>query len=166
MQSPVACGSSWRVCPSNPRFHIFDPSGELRQARGDIFRGAHELTLVVEGDKEFRWFTGQCGAVGTYTLAEKRAGPIQQAGSMPHALICVAVLRGDYAIWVTDGIGGNVRRFWSPACMVLPLPEEYFYVNARTHKRIGTFDPNSTELRVIAWVAPSLAASRVLERSG
>ena len=149
MQTPIACGLCCRLCPSKSRFHIFDPSGELRQARGDIFRGAHELTLVVEGDKEFRWFTGQCGAVGTYTLAEKRAGPIQQAGSMPHALICVAVLRGDYAIWVAEGFGRNVTRFWSPAHMALPLPDEYFCVTDRAHKRIVTFDPNSTQLRVI-----------------
>jgi hypothetical protein len=159
MQSPVACGLCCRLCPSKSRFHIFDPSGELRQAWGDIFRGAHELTLVVEGDKEFRWLTDQCGAVGTYTLAEKRAVPIGQAGSMPHALIYVAVLRGDYAIWVADGFGRNVMRFWSPARMALPLPDEYFYVNDRAHKRIRAFDPNSAQLRVMQWAAPSLAAS-------
>jgi hypothetical protein len=141
MQTAVACGLRCRLCPSNSRFHIFDPSGELRQAWGDIFRGAHELTLVVEGDKEFRWLTDQRGAVGTHTLAGKRAVPIQQTGSMPYALIYVAVSRGDYAIWVADGFGRNVTRFWSPACMALPLPDEYSYVNDRAHKRIATFDP-------------------------
>jgi hypothetical protein len=71
-----------------------------------------------------------------------------------------------YAIWVADGFGRNVTRFRSPACMALPLPDEYFYVNDRAHKRIATFDPNSTQLRVIPWAAPSPAVSRVLAHSG
>jgi hypothetical protein len=50
------------------------------------------MTLVVEGDKEFRWLADQCGAAGTHTLPENRAVPLQQAGSMPHALIHVGVL--------------------------------------------------------------------------
>jgi hypothetical protein len=107
------------------------------------------LTLVVEGDNEFRWLTDQCGAVGTYTHAGKRAVPIQQAGSMPHALIYVAVLPVFTQIWVADGFGRNVTRFWSPARMALPLPDEYFYVTDWAHKRIVTFDANSTQLRVI-----------------
>lgn len=54
-----------------------------------------------------------------------------------------------YAIWVAEGFGRNVTRFWSPAHMALPLPDEYFCVTDRAHKRIVTFDPNSTQLRVI-----------------
>jgi len=104
---------------------------------------------MVERDKEIRWLTDQRGAACTHTLAGKRAVPIQQTGSMPHALIYVAVSRGDYAIWVADGFGRNVKRFWSPARTALPLPDEYFYVSDRAHKRIAAFDPNSTQLRVI-----------------
>jgi hypothetical protein len=64
--------------------------------------------MVVEGDNEFRWLTDRSGAFGKQTLAGKRtAVTIQQAGSMPHALIYVAVSRGDYAIWVADGFGRN-----------------------------------------------------------
>jgi hypothetical protein len=50
---------------------------------------------------------------------------------------------------VADGFGRNVTRFWSPVRMALPLPDEYFYVTDWAHKRIVTFDPNSTQLRVI-----------------
>lgn len=81
------------MCPSNSTLHIFDPSGELKQAWRDIFQDAHELTLGVGEDTEFRWLTDQCGAGGKRMLAGKRALVIQQAGSMPHALTWVAVLR-------------------------------------------------------------------------
>ena len=59
---------------------------------GSHLPGAHELTLMVEGSREFRWLTDQCGAVGTHTLAEWRVVPIQQVGSMPHALIYVEIV--------------------------------------------------------------------------
>ena len=71
---------------------------------------------MVEGDNEFRWLTDQSGAFGKQTLAGKRtAVTIQQAGSMPHALIYVAVSRGDYAIWVADGFGRNVSGSGHPS---------------------------------------------------
>jgi len=84
-------------------FHIFGPSGELKQAWRKIFQGARELTLVVEGGTEFRWLTDQCGAVGKHVIAGKRAATIQQPGAMPHALIWVAVLRViTQSRWPTD----------------------------------------------------------------
>ena len=66
---------------------------------------------------------------------------------MPHALIYVAALRGDYAIWVADGFGRNVTRFWSPAHMALPLPDEYFYVSDRAHKRIADLRPEQHTIK-------------------
>lgn len=78
--------------PSNAAFHIFGPSGELKQTSGDNLQGAHELTLVVEGNKEFLWLTDQySGAAGEYKLAGKHLAPIEQARSMPHALTWAAV---------------------------------------------------------------------------
>ena len=87
MQTPVVCRRRG-LCPSDSARHIRDPSGELKQAWGDNFRGALELTLAVESDNEFLWFTDQSiRAVGKHLLAGTRAVTMKQAGSMPHVLI-------------------------------------------------------------------------------
>jgi hypothetical protein len=125
----MACGFCCRLCPSNSRFHIFDPSGLLRQAwRGDTFRGAHELTLVVEGNKEFRWLTEQCGAVGAYTLTDK------QGRSMPHALIYVAVLRiFTQSGWPTDSAAMSRGSGHPPTWRCLCQMNTFMFTTARTN---------------------------------
>ena len=103
MQTAGVCGSCFRLCPSDPAFQFFDPSGVLKRAWEDICQSVRELTRVVEVNIEFWGLTVHCGAEGMRTLAGKRVISIQQTGSMAHLLMDRGLAR-DYANSVADDL--------------------------------------------------------------
>ena len=107
---------------ANPAVLTFSPAGELINAWGDRFLGAHGMTLVKEGATEYLWLTDQstCEVVKT-TLDGKTVMNLGRPAlptyeKAKYAPTWVAVneerFRGNGDIWVTDGYGSNyVHRY-------------------------------------------------------
>lgn len=95
---------------ANPAVMIFSPSGELRQAWGDRFAGAHGLTLA--GD--YLWLTDQhSGEVVKTTLEGETVLSIARPAvpdGQKYSPTWVAIdpVAGD--VWVADGYGTNIVR--------------------------------------------------------
>ncbi len=98
----------------NPAVLIFSPDGKLKASWGDRFGGAHGLTLVNEGGKEYLWLADQTSKEVVKTTLEGKT--VQTIDKPPHAAyekgnytptwVAVNPRNGD--VWVADGYGSSL----------------------------------------------------------
>lgn len=98
---------------ADPAVVLLSPEGELVDAWGDRFLGAHGLTLVHEGDREMLWLTDQETAevvkttLHGETLLQLERPDLPIYAEKPYIPTWVAVVEerwgGNGDIWVTDG---------------------------------------------------------------
>lgn len=98
---------------ADPAVVILSPDGELVEAWGDRFLGAHGLTLVDDGDREALWLTDQDTAevvkttLHGETLLQLEPPDLPIYADRPYIPTWVAVVEerwgGTGDIWVTDG---------------------------------------------------------------
>lgn len=107
---------------ADPAVLIFDAEGNLLDAWGDRFTGAHGLTLVEEEGEEYLWLTDEdSGEVVKTTLTGETVLSLQcpnlpayRAGTYSPTWVAVAERRrgGNGDVWVADGYGSNyVHRY-------------------------------------------------------
>ena len=107
---------------ASPAVLIYDHQGNLLDAWGDRFPGAHGLTLVKEGAEEFLWLAdSSTGEVVKTTLDGESILNIEPPNlpiydSSPYKPTDVAVDEERYGgtgdIWVTDGYGSSyIHRY-------------------------------------------------------
>ena len=118
----IACLPSTREVvvfhQADPGVLVYSPAGTLVRAWGE-FLGAHGLTLVVEGGKEYLWLTDQHSAAvvkadstGKVVQRIERPTHPDYAPGKPYVPTWVAVHAGSGDIWVADGYGqSNVHRY-------------------------------------------------------
>ncbi len=98
---------------ADPAVLILSPEGDLLDAWGDRFLGAHGLTLVQDGDREALWLTDQDTAevvkatLSGETLLQLERPDLPIYADRPYIPTWVAVVEerwgGNGDIWVTDG---------------------------------------------------------------
>lgn len=108
---------------SRPAILRFSPDGQLKNAWGDRFGGAHGMTLVEEDGQEFLWLTDQNSTEVVKTTLDGQTilnlqrppHPVYDGGAK-YVPTWVAVnerrLGGNGDIWVADGYGSNyIHRY-------------------------------------------------------
>jgi len=116
-------GDVFVFAQSQPGLLRYSPDGQLKNAWGDRFQGAHGLTLVKDGDREVLWLTDQnSGEVSKNSLdgwtlqtLQRPPVPIYQ-GEKKFVPTWVAVneerFGGNGDVWVADGYGASfVHRY-------------------------------------------------------
>ena len=103
---------------ASPAVVTYDVTGAFHSAWGDHLAGAHGITLVTEGDREYLWLTDQySGEVGKYTLdgtvvhrLERPDLPVYADKPFSPTWVAVndASAGGNGDIWVADGYGTNL----------------------------------------------------------
>lgn len=109
-------------CQADPAVLIFDGDGTLKRGWGDRFSGAHGMTLVREGEREYLWLTDQDTAEVVKTTLDGETVmnlqapelPAYKTGRFSPTWVAVSEERfgGNGDIWVTDGYGQNyIHRY-------------------------------------------------------
>ena len=106
-------------CQANPSVHIFSPKGELINAWGSRFLGAHAITATVEDDVDYLWLVDETShEIAKTTLNGQTVmnivqpnHPIYDRGTA-YIPTSVAVFEerfgGNGDIWVADGYGASL----------------------------------------------------------
>jgi hypothetical protein len=106
-------------CQAQPAVLRFSAAGQLKNAWGDRFGGAHGMTLVFDGDVPALWLTDQnSGEVVKTTLdgrvllslSRPRLPIYEGSGKFAPTWVAVNEERhgGNGDIWLTDGYGSNM----------------------------------------------------------
>ncbi len=100
---------------ANPAVLIFNADGTLAHSWGENFSGAHGLTLVNEGDKDYLWLTDQVSSEVVKTTLDGQAVlrlqrpelSVYKEGKFVPTWVAVSEQRfgGNGDIWVADGYG-------------------------------------------------------------
>lgn len=107
---------------ANPAVIVYDADGKILDAWGDRFPGAHGMTLVREGEKEFLWLTDQETAEVVKTTLDGTTvaslePPRHQAyenGKYVPTWVAVNEERfgGNGDVWVADGYGMHLVHWY------------------------------------------------------
>lgn len=167
----VAVSSSGDVLvfhQADPAVLVFDRQGQLKRSFGSGFTGAHGMTLVREGGREFLWVTDQDSrTVAKLTLD----GQVVQTIDAPptegkYVPTWAAVNPSNGDVWVADGYGSShVHRYDRAGNYLATLdgtegagkfncphgiafsPDGELWIADRANRRIAIYDGNGKYVR-------------------